>query len=254
MNLFTCMQTQSTCYKGTTIGTPVGILWHDTGASNPNIKRYVQPSDNDPNREELIKIIGKNEYGNDWNHIQHQAGLNAWIGKIADGSVATVQSMPWKFRPWGCGSGSKGSCNGTARVKDCPFWIQFEICDDGYKSKEYFERVYQEAVEFTAYLCKEFDIDPEGKVIYNSVTVPTILCHADSYRLGLGSNHGDVLLWFAQYGKTMDNVRRDVKNLLKSEPSDTIYRIQLGAFRNKAYAVDYLAMVQKEFPDAYITT
>lgn len=55
MNLFACMMTNSTCYKGTTTGKPVGVLWHDTGAGNPNIKRYVQPSDNDPNRAGLLK-------------------------------------------------------------------------------------------------------------------------------------------------------------------------------------------------------
>lgn len=119
-----CMMTQSTCYKNTTKGTPVGILWHDTAGGNPYISRYVQPDDNAPNKAEMIKLLGTNKYHNDWNHITHQAGLNAWIGKLADGSVTTVQTMPWNYRPWGCGSGSKGSCNGTTGG---PFWVQFEI-------------------------------------------------------------------------------------------------------------------------------
>ena len=34
-----------------------GVLWHSTGANNPNIKRYVQPSDNDVNRAKLLEII-----------------------------------------------------------------------------------------------------------------------------------------------------------------------------------------------------
>lgn len=122
-----CMQTTSTCYRGTSIGTPVGVLWHDTGAGNPWIKRYVQPSDNAPDKQEMIALIGKNQYANDWNHIYRMAGLNAWIGKLADGTVATVQSMPWNYRPWGCGSGNKGSCNGSPSVYNSPFWLQFEI-------------------------------------------------------------------------------------------------------------------------------
>lgn len=211
-----CMQTQSTCYKGTTVGKPVGILWHDTGAGNPYIKRYVQPSDNDANRTYLLNLIGKNAYANDWNHITHQAGLNAWVGKLADGTVATVQSMPWNYRPWGCGSGSKGSCNGSSSVNNSPFWIQFEICDDGYGDASYFAKAYKEACELTAYLCKLYDINPNGTVNYNGVAVPTILCHQDSYKLGLGSNHGDVYLWFNKYGKTMANVRSDVAALLGS--------------------------------------
>lgn len=209
-----CMQTQSTCYKGTTVGKPVGVLWHDTGAGNPWIKRYVQPSDNDPNKATLLQLLGKNQYGNDWNHITHQAGLNAWIGKLADGTVSTVQSMPWTYRPWGCGSGSKGSCNGNPNVYNSPFWLQFELCDDSYKDKSYFESCYKEACEFTAYICKLYNIDPKGTYTYNGVVVPTIICHQDSYRYGLGGNHGDVYLWFNKYGKTMSDVRNDVYALL----------------------------------------
>ena len=211
-----CMQSQSTCYNGTTVGKPVGILWHDTGAGNPYIKRYVQPSDNDANRASLLNLLGKNAYANDWNHISHQAGLNAWVGKLADGTVATVQSMPWNYRPWGCGRGSKGSCNGSSSVSNSLFWIQFEICDDGYGDASYFAKAYKEACELTAYLCKLYNINPNGSVSYNGVTVPTILCHQDSYKLGLGSNHGDVYLWFNKYGKTMANGRADVAALLGS--------------------------------------
>lgn len=252
MNLFTCMMTQSTCYKGTTKGRPVGVLWHDTGAGNPYIKRYVQPSNNDPKKAELIEKIGKNQYGNDWNHSAHQAGVNAWIGKLANGSIATVQALPWDYRPWGCGSGPKGSCNGSPNVKDSPFWLQFEICDDGYNNADYFKKVYKEACEFTAYLCKKFNIDPKGTVKYNGVTVPAILCHADSHKLGLGSNHGDVLTWFKKQGKTMDDVRRDVASLVNAGDDDTIYRVQVGAFENKAYAEKFLADVKRHYPDAYI--
>lgn len=45
-----CMLTQSTCYKGTVKMTIKGILWHSTGANNTSLKRYVQPSDNAPDK------------------------------------------------------------------------------------------------------------------------------------------------------------------------------------------------------------
>jgi hypothetical protein len=156
----------------------------------------------------MIALLGKNKYNNDWNHIDHQAGLNCWIGKLADGSVTTVQTLPWDYRPWGCGSGSKGSCNNG--------WIQFEICEDDLKNKDYFDIVYKEACELTAYLCKMYNLNPKGTVKVNGVNVPVILCHADSYKLGFGSNHGDVLHWFKLYGKTMDDVRNDVWALMNS--------------------------------------
>lgn len=202
-----CMMTQSTCYKGTRKMKVLGVLWHSTGANNPNLKRYVQPDDNAPDRAGMLTLLGRNTYGNDWNHVEHQAGLNCWIGKLADGSVTTVQTMPWNYRPWGCGSGSKGSCN--------DHWIQFEICEDGLTDADYFGKVYREACEITAYLCRMFGIDPNGTVDYNGLKVPTILCHADSHTYGLGSNHGDVLHWFPKFGKNMDTVRADVTRLLQ---------------------------------------
>ena len=140
------MMTQSTCYKGTRKFTPKGVLWHSTGANNPNLKRYVQPDDHASDKAEWLARLGKNQYANDWNHKEVQAGLNFWIGKLADGTVAAVQTMPWDYRPWGCGSGSKGSCNDTH--------IQFEICEDGLTDKSYWNAVYREACEMTAYLCK----------------------------------------------------------------------------------------------------
>ncbi len=208
-----CMQTNSTCYKGTSTMVPRGVLWHDTDGGNPNISRYVQPMETDKNYKEMISLLGKNKYGNDWNHKYRKAGMNCWIGKLADGSVATVQTMPWNFKPWGCGSGSKGSLNNTH--------MQFEICDDGYGSREYFEAVYKEACEITAYYCKMYNLDPLGTFVYNGVTVPVITSHAESYQLKLGSNHGDPLKWMKKYGKTMDDARRDVAALMagKVEPT-----------------------------------
>ena len=150
--------------------------------------------------------MGKNLYGNDWNHISIQAGLNCWIGKLADGTVTTVQTLPWNYKPWGCGSGPKGSLNNG--------WIQFEICEDGLTDKTYFDKVYKEACEITAYLCEMYDIDPKGTVTVNGVKVPTILCHADSNKLGFGSNHGDVNHWFPKHGKSMATAREDVAKLM----------------------------------------
>lgn len=235
-----CMQTQSTCYKGTSTMTVKGVLWHSTGANNPTLKRYIQPSDNDPNKEALIKLIGKNQYGNDWNHIERQAGLNCWIGKLADGTVATVQTMPWNYKPWGCGSGSKGSCNNG--------WIQFEICEDGLTDKTYFNKVYKEACEITAYLCKMYNIDPNGTVTVNGVKVPTILCHADSYDLKMGSNHGDIDHWFPKHGKSMKTARADVAALLAADTPVTPSKPEVKP--TEPAPVKELYRVRKSWEDA----
>ncbi len=213
-----CIMKNSTCYKGTGKATPIGVLWHSTGANNPNLKRYVQPYETDSNYKEMIALLGKNNNKNDWNHIRRYAGVNAWIGKLANGSIASVQTLPWDYAPWGCGSGKKGSCNGKVGGKH---FIQFEICEDSLADATYFNKVYKEACELTAYLCKLYNLDPFGTVSVNGVNVPVILCHADSYKLGLGSNHGDIYHWFGKYGKTMDSVRRDVATLMNKSVANT---------------------------------
>ena len=236
------MQTQSVCYKETTKIAIKGVLWHSTGVNNPNIKRYVQPSEIRPkedsySRDRWLSTLGKNSYKNDWNHIERKAGVNAWIGKLADGSVATIQTMPWDFKPWGCGAGNKGSCNDG--------WIQFEICEAAIGDKDYFAKIYKEACELTAYLCKLHNIDPKGAIVYNGIKVPTILCHQDSYKLGLGSNHKDIYHWFNKHGKDMTDVRNDVESLIEESNVKKLYRVrksktntesQIGAFASLANA------------------
>ena len=135
--------------------------------------------------------------------------MNCWVGKLADGTVATVQTMPWDYRPWGCGSGSKGSCNNG--------WIQFEICEDGKNDQAYFEAAYKEACEITAYLCRKYGIDPHGVAKCGNETIPMILCHQDNHKLGLGSNHSDIYDWFPKFGKNMETVRDDVARLLTED-------------------------------------
>ena len=209
-----CFQSQSTCYRGTKPMTVKGILWHSTGANNPNLSRYIQPSDtlalraNDTykDRDEALRIIGVNKYSNDLNHKDRSMGMNAWIGKLADGTVATVQTMPWNWAPWGCGAGSRGSCNDG--------WIQFETAEDSLADPVYAMQAYWESVELTAYLCKMFNIDPHGYVDFKGIKVPTIIDHKTSHALGLGNNHGDIAHWYPKFEKSMETARNDVAAVL----------------------------------------
>lgn len=210
-----CFMRQSSWYKSTGKVPVRGVLWHSTGANNTTLRRYVQPDDNAADRAKMLELIGVNKNKNDWNRegqwvkgewVPLRAGVHAFIGKLASGDVAAVQAGDWDKKAWGCASGPKGSCNNG--------WIQFEICEDNLNDPAYFEKVYREAVELTAYLCKLYNLDPQGTVTFSGVKVPVILCHQDSYQLGLGSNHGDVLHWLPKYGKSMQTVRDDVSALL----------------------------------------
>ena len=201
-----CFMRQSTWYKNTGFVDVKGVLWHSTGANNPELRRYIQPDDNAPDRELWLEKLGKNQYGNDWNHIDIQSGVHAFIGKLANGTVATVQVGDWGKKAWGCGSGWRGSCNNG--------FVQFEICEDGLNDPVYFREVYREGCELTAYICKLCNINPTADVAFAGTKIPTILCHHDSYKYGLGTGHVDVDHWFPKFGKSMETVRKDVATLL----------------------------------------
>ena len=189
MNLHKLIFTKNACYKAGRKITPKGIMVHSTGANNPNLKRYVGPDDG---------LLGKNQYGNHWNQDKpdgREVCPHAFIGKLADGSIATYQVLPWDYRGWHCGSGSKGSGNDTH--------ISFEICEDDLTDADYFAAIYQEAVELCAYLCKEYGLTAED-----------VICHSEGHDRGIASNHGDVLHWFPKHGKDMDDFRADVKKAL----------------------------------------
>ena len=250
-----CIMKNSTNYKSGDYAKPVGVLVHSTGANNTSIKRYCQPSTSDPKYNELMALIGTNTNRNSWNQQVVYAGVNAWVGKLADGTIASVQSLPWNMSPWGCASGYRGSCN----LYNGMHWIQYEICEDSLSDKSYFEATYKEACELTAYLCQLYNIDPNGYVNCGGANIPTVLCHKDSYNYGMGSNHADIYHWWNKYGKDMDDFRKDVAALMKNTsstptatvkpnetttttaPSSPIYRVrktwadsksQIGAYKS----------------------
>ena len=203
MNLLTCIFTENRCYKtGATIK-PKGVMVHSTGANNPNLRRYVQPVSTTPDRAGLLARLGTNPNGNHWNRAGLSVCVHGFIGKLADGSVAAVQTLPWDRRGWHAGNGSSGrSANDTH--------ISFEICEDGLDDPDYFARAYREAVELTAMLCKQYGLDPLADGVG--------ICHQEGYRRGIASNHGDVLHWFPRFGKSMDDFRADVAAELGRRP------------------------------------
>ena len=188
MNLNKLILTENACYKAGKKITVKGIMVHSTGANNPWLKRYVGPDDG---------LLGQNQYNNHWN-TYHPGGrevcVHGFIGKLADGTVATYQTLPWDYRGWHAG----GSANNTH--------IGFEICEDGLTDSTYFAKVYLEAVELCAYLCKLYGL-----------TEQDILCHSEGCKQGIASNHGDVMHWFPKHGKSMDTFRSAVKELLAGD-------------------------------------
>ena len=190
MRLHKALLTHNDCYlRGRTIR-PRGVMVHSTGANNPWLRRYLAPDDGQlgtPSRRH-------------WNQGGVGACVHAMIGKAADGSVCTYQTLPWNMRGWHCGR----SGNDTH--------IAFEICEDGLDDLSYFGDVYQEAVELTAYLCQLYRLDPQADGV--------VLCHSEGYARGIASNHADVMHWWRKFGVSMDNFRRDVAEKMKGGERD----------------------------------
>ena len=230
MNLRKLILTNNACFRAGKTIIPKGIMVHSTGADNPWLKRYVGPDDG---------LLGKNQYNNHWNQEKpggRQVCVHAFIGKLADGTIATYQTLPWNHRGWHAG----GTANNTH--------IGFEICEDGLSDSTYFNKVYREAVELCVFLCREFGL-----------TEKDIICHSEGYKQGIASNHGDVLHWFPKHGKSMDTFRADAKSGLSfAAPVETTapkkyYRVQLGSFSVKANADAMLNKVKAAgFTDAFI--
>lgn len=199
MRLIKCMLTANDCYKAGRTITPKGVMVHSTGANNPLVARYVQPVEGQSNEAQLKAEIGGNRNANDWNNPGLDVCTHAFVGKLADGGVGTVQTLPWNHRGWHAGTGtSGGSANNTH--------IAFEICEDDLTDEGYFRKIYQEAVELTAMLCKTYNLNPLADGV--------VICHSEGYQRGVASNHADVMHWFPKFGKSMDTFRSDVSKAM----------------------------------------
>ena len=202
MKLLKCILTENDCYKTNRTIRPQGVMVHSTGANNPNLRRYVQPVASTPGREELLAALSVNPNANDWNRSGLNACVHGFVGKLADGSVAAVQTLPWNHRGWHAGTGTSGkSANDTH--------ISFEICEDGLTDQSYFRQAYQTAAELTAMLCREYGLDPLADGV--------VICHQDGYRRGVASNHGDIYNWFPRFGLDMNDFRAGVVRIMNGE-------------------------------------
>ena len=204
MKLIQCILTDNDCFRTKRDIKPKGVMVHSTGADNPALRRYVQPvKGGDGDYAALMAQLGRNKNGNHWNRPGLDVCVHGFIGQLADGSVASVQTLPSTHRGWHAGTGtSGGSANNTH--------ISFEICEDGLTDPDYFKLVYREAVELTAHLCKSCGLDPLADGV--------VICHSEGYRRGVASGHADVEHWFPRHGKSMDDFRADVAAELAPKP------------------------------------
>lgn len=166
---------------------PQGCVNHSVGCAQPSVDVFFN---------------AMNQSSAGW-------GVNAILGDFHKGDGRILVVLPLDARPWGCGSGSKGSWNNTK--------IQWEVCEpaghtyaggtmiayDAVKNQVYFDRMWKMLVAWNVYLVKRFGYDING-----------ISDHAESYLAGYGSNHSDMGQWLPKHGKSMAALRQEVENIL----------------------------------------
>lgn len=233
MQIVESFLTQNPCYKANVERAdaryrkfqdegPKGLMLHSVGCAQPDASVFV----------------------NRWNKPTYtKACVHAFVDA---NSGVVMQTLPWNFRGWHGG----GSCNNThIGVEMCESkhikytgGAKFSVIDKA-KAQADARRAYNSAVELFAYLCEAYAIDPETGIV----------SHREGGKQGIASGHVDPEHYWhgLDLPYTMDGFRAAVK--AKVDKEDVIYRVQVGAFKNRAYAENYLATVQKVFPNAFIT-
>jgi hypothetical protein len=116
-------------------------------------------------------------------------------------------------------------------------------CSDVTRAKAMVERTYKSAVELFAHLCTKYGLNPLAEGV--------IISHSEGCKRGVASNHADPEhLWEGlNLPYTMNGFRQDVKAAMK--PS--YYRVQVGAFANKANAEKLLTQLKQAGFEGFIT-
>lgn len=193
MNIVKSYMTKNPCYRANKRIAVKGLMLHSVGCSQPSAKVFI----------------------NNWNNERYTA---ACVHAFIDASNGTVyETLPYETRGWHAGSGSKGSANDNyigvemcepAQIKYTGVGAEFTV-DPKKKdaAKKCVERTYQAAVEYFAYLCDKFKLDPKTQII----------SHSEGSSMGIASAHADPEhLWKGlEMDYTMDGFRSDVAEELK---------------------------------------
>lgn len=195
---------------------PLGVKsWHcGSTANNTHIACEIC----EPIQTRLIDVnwnplYRNGKYNTTWAVTQLQKELQAWgydpngiDGSFGPGCEEAVK----KFQQDNGLSvdGSVGPATKAKLATRAGSYLKYDSSNA--EVKEYFNNVYTKAVWLFANILKQVG----GKA-------SEIVCHSEGYQLGIASNHADVMHWFPEHGKTMDDFRRDVENSMNGGPTDT---------------------------------
>lgn len=187
MKIIEKLMTRNDCYQANQKIIPQGIMVHST--ATPGVMAH--------------------EWYEKWNksykagETSRQVCVHAFVD-----DKEVYQYLPWDHRGWHAG----GSANNTH--------IGFEICEpagftyengatmvgyDVVKNEKYFRKVFNNAVDLCVMLCKKFNLNETN-----------IITHCEGNKLGVASNHADVMHWFPKHNESMDTFRAAIKAKLNS--------------------------------------
>lgn len=211
--------TKNDCYKLNNPMKPKGLMLHSVGCPQPNPLVF-------------------------WNN-QNKSGVEVAVHAYIGTDDIVHQHLPWDIKGWHAGGKANSTHIGVEMTE--PACIKYKpnsstfTCSDVPAATAHAEKTYKTAVELFAFLCKEYGLNP----------LTDIIGHAEEYKKGVASNHGDPAHLWKQLGMphTMDTFRADVKELLNDSPQTSTttgyYRVrktwedaksQLGAFKKLEYA------------------
>ena len=245
MKIIEKFSTKNDCYKNNMNKTnsnytnfqkngPKGLMLHSVGC---------------PQDDALVFV-------NNWN----KSGIEVAVHAVLQDDGTVYQCLPWNYRAWHAGGSANNTHIGVEMTEpDCIKYTGGSrfTCSNVAKAKEQVAGTYKTAVELFAYLCNKYNLDPMADGV--------IICHAEGYKRGIASNHGDVTHLWDQLGTgyTMDGFRKDVKKAMgssggsisttaKPESSSVLYRVQTGAYSKKENAESQLAKVKAAGFDGYM--
>ena len=229
MNIIQSLCVKHPCYQIGKKITPKGLMLHSVGCNQPSAMVFV----------------------NTWNRTNAPEVLPHGV---IDGNTGDVhQTLPWTFRGWHGGGSSNDTHIGIEMCE--PGCIQYTsganfTCSDYTTARRIATTTYNSAVTLFTYLCKQYNLNP----------MTDIVSHSEGYRKGIASGHADPEHLWKGLGLsfTMDTFRkavRDAMNTNTNTNSDTLYRVQVGAFKNKENAEKILKKIKDAgFTDAFITS
>lgn len=209
MKITQSILTKNPCYAAGKKITIKGLMLHSVGCPQPSASVFIKA----------------------WNKESYKS---ACVHAFIDGNTGDVyQTLPWDYRGWHGGGTSNDTHIGVEMCE--PSSIKYTrgssfTCSDTETAKATAKRTYDTAVSLFAFLCEQYNLDPLADGV--------IISHKEGNKRGIASAHSDPEhLWKGlKMDYTMDTFRKAVKNAMAEKENDVIYRVQVGAYSEKANA------------------